>query len=142
MLGRSKSKKSRSRRVDTVIGRTTTIKGDLSFAGTLHVEGTIIGDVKADEGEDATLVLDENGLVEGSVNVSTVLINGAVDGDIFATEHAELMAGARINGNVYYDLLEMAVGSEVNGNLVHRKEETGQVEYLDQYSNAGGAINS
>lgn len=142
MLGRSKSKKSRSRRVDTVIGRTTTIKGDLSFAGTLHVEGTIIGDVKADEGEDATLVLDENGLVEGSVNVSTVLINGAVDGDIFATEHAELMAGARINGNVYYDLLEMAVGSEVNGNLVHRKEKTGQVEYLDQYSNAGGAINS
>ncbi len=142
MLGRSKSKKSRSRRVDTVIGRTTTIKGDLSFAGTLHVEGTIIGDVKADEGENATLVLDENGLVEGSVNVSTVLINGAVDGDIFATEHAELMAGARINGNVYYDLLEMAVGSEVNGNLVHRKEETGQVEYLDQYSNAGGAINS
>ena len=142
MLGRSKSKKSRSRRVDTVIGRTTTIKGDLSFAGTLHVEGTIIGDVKADEGEKATLALDENGLVEGSVNVSTVLINGAVDGDIFATEHAELMAGARINGNVYYDLLEMAVGSEVNGNLVHRKEETGQVEYLDQYSNAGGAINS
>lgn len=142
MLGRSKSKKSRSRRVDTVIGRTTTIKGDLSFAGTLHVEGTIIGDVKADEGEDATLVLDENGLVEGSVNVSTVLINGSVDGDIFATEHAELMTGARINGNVYYDLLEMAVGSEVNGNLVHRKEETGQVEYLDQYSNAGGAINS
>ena len=142
MLGRSKAKKSRSRRVDTVIGRTTTIKGDLSFAGTLHIEGTVIGDVKADEGEDATLVLDENGLVEGSVNVSTVLINGSVDGDIFATEHAELMTGARINGNVYYDLLEMAVGSEVNGNLVHRKEETGQVEYLDQYSNAGGAINS
>ncbi|RUM93912.1 MAG: hypothetical protein DSZ28_05920 [Thiothrix sp.] len=42
------------------------------------------------------------------------------------------MAGARINGNVYYDLLEMSVGSEINGSLVHRKEEAGQVKYLDQ----------
>ena len=142
MLGRSKSRKTRSRRVDTVIGRTTTIKGDLSFVGSLHIEGTVIGDIKADDGEDAVLVLDENGLVEGSVNVSNVLINGSVDGDICATEHAELMSGARINGNVYYDLLEMAVGSEVNGNLVHRKEETGQVKYLDQFSNAEGVINS
>ena len=43
------------------------------------------------------------------------------------------MAGARINGNVYYDLLEMSVGSEINGSLVHRKEEAGQVKYLDQF---------
>lgn len=142
MFGKSSSRKSRSKRVDTVIGKTTTIKGDLTFAGSLHIEGTVIGSVKAVDGESATLVLDENGLIEGNVNVSNVIINGSVDGDIFATEHAELMSQARIKGNVYYDLLEMAVGSEINGNLVHRKEETGQVEYLEKYSNSDKGGNS
>jgi len=142
MLGRSKSRKVRSKSVDTVIGKTTTIKGDLCFAGSLHIEGTVIGDVKADEGENAMLVVDENGLVEGSVNVATVLINGSVEGDIHASEHAELMSGARVNGNVYYDLLEMAVGSEVNENLVRRRGKSGQVEYLDQYSAPENVVNS
>ncbi|RUM93911.1 MAG: hypothetical protein DSZ28_05915 [Thiothrix sp.] len=64
MLGRNKSKKIRSSRVDTMVGRTTSIKGNLSFAGTLHIEDTVIGDIKAEEGEDAVLVLDEGGLVE------------------------------------------------------------------------------
>lgn len=142
MFGRNKSRRTRTKRVDTVIGKTTTIKGDLSFAGSLHIEGTVVGNVKVVDGESATLVLDEDGLIEGNVNVSNVIINGAVDGDIFATEHAELMSQARIKGNVYYDLLEMAVGAEVNGNLVHRKEETGQVEYLDKYNSPENSSNS
>jgi len=72
--------------------------------GGLHIESTIIGDVKVDEGENAMLVVDEHGFLEGSVNVATVLINGSVEGDIYASEHAELMSGACVNGNVYYDL--------------------------------------
>ncbi len=130
MFGRSK-KRQKSTRVDTIIGKTTTIKGDLSFSGTLHVEGTIIGNVKAETDKDAMLVLDEDGMIEGDVDVANMIINGTVEGDIFSAGHAELLPHARIRGNVYYHLIEMSVGSEVNGNLVHRKEEGGQVEYLD-----------
>ena len=130
MFGRSK-KRQKSTRVDTIIGKTTTIKGDLSFSGTLHVEGTIIGNVKAETDKDAMLVLDEDGMIEGDVDVANMIINGTVEGDIFSAGHAELLPHACIRGNVYYHLIEMSVGSEVNGNLVHRKEEGGQVEYLD-----------
>ncbi|MDH3412285.1 MAG: polymer-forming cytoskeletal protein, partial [Gammaproteobacteria bacterium] len=37
----------------------------------------------------------------------------------------ELAANSRITGNVYYQLIEMAMGAEVNGNLVHRGEQQG-----------------
>ncbi len=130
MFGRSK-KRQKSTRVDTIIGKTTTIKGDLSFSGTLHVEGTIIGNVKAETDEDAMLVLDEDGMIEGDVDVANMIVNGTVEGDIFSAGHAELLPHARIRGNVYYRLIEMSVGSEVNGNLVRHKEESGQVEYLE-----------
>ncbi|HGG60978.1 MAG TPA: polymer-forming cytoskeletal protein [Gammaproteobacteria bacterium] len=133
MIGRGKSrKKSRSARVDTVIGKTTSVKGDLSFAGTLHVEGTIIGNVRSENDEASTLILDEDGLIQGDVDVANIIVNGAIEGDIFARGHAELLAKARIKGTVYYNLIEMAVGSEVNGNLVHRSEEPmASVEYLE-----------
>ena len=52
--------KIRSARVDTLIGRGTTIDGDLRFSGGLHVEGVIKGNLAAD-GDDATLILSEHG---------------------------------------------------------------------------------
>ena len=137
MLGRKKGRKARSTRVDTLIGRTTTVKGDLTFAGSLHVEGTIIGNVRVENDESAILVLDEDGMIEGDVDVPNLIVNGMVQGDIFSGGHAELLPKARIKGNVYYSLIEMAVGSEVNGSLVHRKEESNSsVEYLDKVSSA------
>ncbi len=134
MLGRKKQRK--STRIDTVIGKTTTIRGDVDFAGTLHVEGTIIGNVRAESDNEATLILDEDSMVQGDISVANILVNGTVEGDIFSTKHAELLPHAEIKGNVYYNLIEMAVGSAVNGSLVHREEERGQIEYLESAKKA------
>lgn len=140
MLGRKKSKK--STRIDTVIGKTTTIRGDIEFAGTLHIEGNVIGNVKAETDEQATLILDEESIIQGDVSVANILVNGTVEGDIFSTAHAELLPHARIKGNLYYNLIEMSVGSAVNGSLVHREEERGQIEYIDTAKQAKKAENS
>jgi cytoskeletal protein CcmA (bactofilin family) len=43
-------------------------------------------------------------------------------GDVFAVENVELAQKARITGDVYYNLIEMAMGAEVNGSLVHTKD--------------------
>ena len=48
-----------------------------------------------------------------------VVLNGVVIGDVHGGEHVELASKARVAGNVYYNLIEMAVGAEVNGKLVH-----------------------
>ena len=47
-----------------------------------------------------------------------MIINGAINGNIFAAGHVELTDNAKVTGNVYYRLLEMTVGSEVNGQLI------------------------
>ncbi len=133
MLGRKKARK--STRIDTVIGKTTTIRGDVDFAGTLHIEGTVIGNVRAESDPEATLILDEDSMIQGDISVANILVNGSVEGDVFSTKHAELLPHAQIKGNVYYNLIEMSVGSAVNGSLVHREEERGQIEYLDSTKN-------
>ena len=59
-----------------------------------------------------------------------VVLHGIVKGDVFASQRVELGPTARVIGNVYYNLIEMAIGAEINGKLVHRPE--GNVALVEQ----------
>jgi len=107
-------------RIDTLIGRTASVQGDIEFAGGLHIDGRVNGSVRAVEGAAAALSVSEHGLVEGSVVAPHVVLNGCVNGDILATERVVLGAKARVRGNVHYGVIEMALGAEINGKLVPR----------------------
>lgn len=126
MWGKPKSKASK---IETLVGTTMEIHGDLIFTGGLHVDGKIVGNVIAEDGSDSMLILSDHGVIEGEVRVPYVVLNGEVIGDVYAAERVELSCHAQINGNVYYNLLEMAMGSEVNGSLVHCKNEKKLLEF-------------
>ncbi|MGL4186431.1 MAG: bactofilin family protein [Thiotrichaceae bacterium] len=121
--------KIRSARVDTLIGKGTTIDGNLRFSGGLHIEGVVKGNLAAD-GDDATLILSEHGHIQGEVRVPSMVLNGMIEGDVYAVGKVELFEKARIAGDVYYNLLEMAVGAEVNGKLVRQKPTPAPVNTL------------
>lgn len=122
MFGKSKSTTTKSAKIDTLIGQNTEIRGDVVFSGGLHVDGSLKGNVIADQDSGSVLSVSERGLIEGDVRVPNVVLNGCVVGDVYASSHIELAPQARVKGNVYYKIIEMARGAEVNGNLVHRGE--------------------
>lgn len=112
-----KRKKFKAPKVSSVIGADTVITGDLRFNDGLHLDGKVIGHVSGEAG--STVTVSEKGLIEGDVRVDSLILNGTVVGDVFANERVELAPQARVTGTVYYRLLEMAMGAEVNGQLVH-----------------------
>ena len=116
----SDDKKQAKGRIDTLIGRNSRIKGDLAFSGGLHVDGEIHGNVSAEEGSESMLSLSQNGVIRGEVRVPHIVINGMVEGDVHAEKRLELGPAARVTGDVYYSLVEIAVGAAVNGKLVHK----------------------
>ncbi len=119
----AKRMKIKDTRIDTLVGRQTELCGDVRFSGRLHVDGTIKGNVVAEDDTSPVLTLSEHGTIEGDIRVPNVVLNGVVLGDVYARAKIELASNARITGSVYYHLIEMAMGAEVNGNLVHRGEE-------------------
>jgi len=132
MLGQGKKLKSASTKVDTIIGQQTRIEGDVHFSGGLHIDGRVKGGVIAEADSTSVLTVSEHGSIEGDVRVPTVILNGSVTGDVRSAERIELAAKARVDGDVYYNLIEMAMGAAVNGSLVHNAETDSSVLAFDR----------
>ena len=112
--------------IDTLIGVKTDLKGDIVFSGGLRIDGKVRGNIIAKGEGNSTLVLSENAAVLGNVTVPHIIINGSIKGNVRASERIELQSKAEIVGDVYYKVIEMALGAVVNGNLVRETLETGR----------------
>ena len=103
----------------TLVSRETVIIGDVHFSGNLDIEGLVQGNIIAHPDTDAYVRVVQEGRVEGDIRAPAVVINGSVEGDVYSSSHLELASKASVHGNVFYTLVEMAAGSEVNGSLKH-----------------------
>jgi cytoskeletal protein CcmA (bactofilin family) len=130
------SSKSKNARIETLVGRNTEVTGDIKFSGGVHVDGTVRGNVVA-EGDGSVVSVSQHGVIEGDLKVPHIVLDGTVTGDVHASERLELAAHAKVNGDVYYNLIEMAVGASVNGKMVHRPADKPLL--LEQNRQATGA---
>ncbi len=110
-------------KINSLIGDRSTIVGDIKFGGGLHIDGTVRGNISAEDNDSSVLNISDRGTVEGEVKVPHLHLYGIINGDVHAYQHIELGPTARVEGNVYYALIEMAMGAEVNGQLVHLSEQ-------------------
>lgn len=116
MFGKSSKPQNR---IDSLIGATTRIEGDVLFSGGLRVDGMVRGNVSALPEQPGTLVLSEHARIDGEVKVAHLVVNGTINGPVHAGETLELQAGARVRGDVHYKSIEMQQGAVVEGRLVH-----------------------
>ena len=109
--------------IDSLIGASTIITGNVHFKGGLRIDGCVKGDVIAQADEISMLVISEHARVEGEVRVAHLLVNGEIIGPVFSSELLELQPKARITGDVNYKALEMHGGAVVSGKLTHVVDE-------------------
>lgn len=126
MFGKKNSKP--QGRIDSLIGAGTSLVGDVTFSGGLRVDGEIRGNVRAADGQPATLVLSEHARIEGEIAVSHVVINGTVIGPVHSSDFLELQPRAKVTGDVEYATIEMHLGAIVQGRLVHQGAPAKAVE--------------
>jgi cytoskeletal protein CcmA (bactofilin family) len=114
-------------RIDTLIGKAARLQGNIDYAGGMHLDGHIAGNVRSDAARESSLSVSESGSIEGNVEVPNVMLLGTVKGDIRARERLVLGATAKIEGDVYYGIIEMTVGAQIIGKLVRLSPESGTV---------------
>jgi cytoskeletal protein CcmA (bactofilin family) len=129
MFGRKKSHVPQ-KQIDSLIGASSVIDGDIDFIGGLRVDGRVNGHIRSRNDGPSTLVIIEKAQVHGEIRVSHVVIDGTVVGPVIATEYLELLPNARVTGDVTYKTLEMHVGAIVDGRLLHAQQASADVVEL------------
>lgn len=122
----SKNTSNPQNHIDSLIGAGTRIEGSIHFSGGLRVDGQVCGNIIATGDKSSTLVLSEQAAVEGKIEVSHAVVNGAVTGAIVATEYVELQPKARVIGDIHYKSMEIQLGASIDGMLHHHGADQAQ----------------
>ena len=120
---KQKSGKKNSEAVETILGEGAVFEGNISCEGSMKVEGTLKGNVKADH----TLVVGPNGSVTGDIKAGGVIIFGEVNGKIDSGS-LEIKSTGRITGEV---LIETLI-TEAGGIMRAKCEMKGPAQQADQ----------
>ena len=118
------------KRIDSLIGAGTVVNGDVTFTGGLRIDGHVHGNVIAANGGPGTLVISEQAVVDGEIRVSHIVVNGTVNGPLYADDYLELQPKAQVHGDLTYKVIEMHVGARVEGRLTHAEPGTASVVEL------------
>ena len=116
--------------IDTLIGARAEITGDLVFSGGLRIDGRVKGNIRCAGDGTSMLIVSEQAVVTGDIDVPHIVINGIIKGNVHAIEHIELQEKAEIQGDVSYKSLQMALGARINGSLIHGGDAKAAVSHL------------
>lgn len=94
------------------IGKSITIKGELSGSEDLEIDGSVEGDVKL---PDHVVKIGANGKVKASVVAKCVQVVGRITGDVTATERVEVEASGIVEGDIRAPRLLVQEGAVING---------------------------
>jgi cytoskeletal protein CcmA (bactofilin family) len=114
---RDKRSENRREGIETLIGQGCRIEGNVVFRGGLRVDGHIIGDVRAEPQGTGYVILPPQGRIEGDVQAAHIVVSGQVVGNLHAGDRVELLARARIIGDIAYAAMTMQAGCSVSGKL-------------------------
>lgn len=94
---------------ESFVGRGAYFEGKLAFAGSIRVDGHLRGEVRGD----GTLVIGEAGVVEATVLVRSLIVQGSASGRIAAKERIEVGAQGRVEGVIAAPRLAVAEGAVI-----------------------------
>lgn len=97
----------------TVIGEGNQLSGKLKFGGVVRVYGRLSGEILADA--DSSLILMESAVVEGSLDVDTLVVAGFVRGDIRARSRVSIEGTGRVIGNIETPTIAIDFGAYLEG---------------------------
>src|SRR5271170_319503 len=109
------------------IGKSVVIKGELSGSEDLYVDGVVEGTIQL---QSNNLVIGPNGQVRASIHAKGVAVQGKVEGNIRATERAELRKSAAVVGDIFTQRIAIEEGAYFKGKVDIQREAAKAVAVL------------
>ena len=107
-----------SKKLETILGEDTEVKGELNVKGTVRIDGFLDGDVRAD-----CVIVGESGKVKGDVKSRRTVVGGTVEGNIDADDIVELKHKSCVVGEIRTGKLAVSEGAVFEGSSRMKTKE-------------------
>ena len=101
------------------IGKSVIIKGELSGSEDLYVDGQVEGNIELAGNR---LIIGPHGQVRANVSAKGVIVQGKLDGNIRASERAELTKSAVVTGDIATQRVAIEEGAYFKGKVDIQRE--------------------
>src|SRR4030067_3577794 len=113
-----------SEEISAYLGKQTLFEGKMTFEGVFRLDGKFEGEIF----ESGTLIVGETAVVKGKVGVNTLIINGHVEGEVYAQGRVEIHSTGKLHGNLSTPIITIAEGGIFEGHCKmegqpHQKED-------------------
>lgn len=95
------------------VGKGVAFKGVITYSGTVRIDGAFDGEIHADGG----LVVGPEAVITAKITAGSVVSEGTITGDVYASERVTLLSPAVMNGSLKTPLLSIEEGVRMNGTL-------------------------
>ena len=97
--------------VEAFLGKNTSFEGKLSFDGMVRLDGKFDGEIFSGD----ALMIGETATVNAEINVSTLVVDGRVSGNVSATDKIEIHSTGKLYGNITTPVLVIEQGGVFDG---------------------------
>jgi cytoskeletal protein CcmA (bactofilin family) len=117
----------------TLISKGVKIEGKLSCSGSIRLDGEVQGDISSQ----SSVIIGEDGSVNGQINAENITIGGKVTGTVKAKDKLVLNSKGNLKGDIFAKVLAVEAGAVFNGNS--KMGDAGNVLEFKDVSKQGGA---
>lgn len=111
MFTAAKGSAGQSNRIDTLIGASTSIIGNLNSSGVVKFDGKLNGDIVSE----SDVIIGEEAHINGSITAFNVSIAGNVEGNVKSSGTLEILSSGTLIGDVEVANFSIGKGAVFNG---------------------------
>jgi cytoskeletal protein CcmA (bactofilin family) len=113
-----------SEEISAYLGKETLFDGKMTFEGVFRLDGKFEGEIF----ESGTLIVGEMAIIKGKIGLNTIVINGLVEGEVYAKTRVEIHSTGKVYGKVSTPILTINEGGILEGHckmegILDKKED-------------------
>ena len=110
-----------SEKFDTIVGRTTTIQGNMMLLDSVRIDGRVVGNIESAPDCKIAVAIGPTGEVTGDIKAHRVMVAGKVFGHIHALDRVEFQKDSCVQGDVSYGSIAVEHGAKLSGLIIQNK---------------------
>ncbi|MGI5058784.1 bactofilin family protein [Treponema pectinovorum] len=100
--------------INTVIGKGSSILGDVKINGFIRIDGDIKGEIQTS----SNVIVGDTARIQGNISASSIIIGGIIVGNVVAPKGIKLLANSVLIGDVSTKSLQVAENVIFNGHCI------------------------